>query len=113
MRKILLKFVLTAALAYGLATVMSASVYLNGLGSAVALVVVLGLLNATVKPVLKLLGFPLTVYTLGLFLVVINVIIVKLADYLLPDFSVAGITNTLIFSIALSLVTSVVDMVVE
>ena len=112
MLKTLLKFGLTAALTYGLAHVLP-DVHLNGVGSAAVLVLVLGLLNATVKPILKLLGFPLTVVTLGLFLLVINVIIVKLADLLLDGFAVKGFVSALIFSLALSLVTSVVDMVVD
>ena len=109
---LLLKFILTALLAYGLAQILP-NVQLNGVGSAVALVLVLAVLNATVKPVLKLLGFPITVLTLGLFLLVINVIIVKLADYLLTGFSVTGFLSALIFSIAISLATSIVDMLVD
>ncbi|MGI4869840.1 MAG: phage holin family protein [Janthinobacterium lividum] len=112
MLKFLIKFVLTAVLTYGLAQILP-NVHLNGVSSAAVLVIVLGILNATVKPILKLLGFPLTVVTLGFFLLVINVIIVKLADYLLAGFEVVGLINALIFSIALSLVTTVVDMVVD
>ena len=112
MGKILIKFILTAVLTYGLAKVIP-NVHLNGVGSAAILVIVMGLLNATVKPVLKVLGFPLTVLTLGIFLLVINVIIVKLADLLMDSFAVTGFVSALIFSLALSLVTSVVDMVVD
>jgi putative membrane protein len=112
MVKILIKFIFTAVLTYGLAQVLP-NVRLDGVGSAAVLVIVLGLLNATVKPILKLIGFPITVLTLGLFLLVINVIIVKLADYLMSSFSVVGFLSALIFSIALSLVTSVVDMVMD
>lgn len=112
MVKLLIKFILTAVLTYGLAQVLP-NVRLDGVGSAATLIIVLGLLNATVKPILKLLGFPITVLTLGLFLLVINVIIVKLADYLMSSFSVAGFLSALIFSVALSLVTSVVDMVMD
>lgn len=112
MGRILIKFILTAVLTYGLAQVLP-NVRLDGVSSAAILVIVMGLLNATVKPILKLLGFPITVLTLGLFLLVINVIIVKLADYLMSSFSVVGFLSALIFSIALSLVTSVVDMVID
>jgi len=112
MIKFLLKFILTAVLTYGLAQILP-NVHLSGVASAAVLVIVLGILNATVKPILKLLGFPITVLTLGLFLIVINVIIVKLADYLLDGFAVSGFISALIFSLALSLVTSVVDMVVD
>lgn len=108
----ILKFVLTAVLVYGLSTVLP-GVTLTGVGSAAVLVIVLGILNAVVKPILQILGFPITVLTLGLFLIVINVIIVKLADYLMTSFSVNGFINALIFSIALSLVNSVVDLVVD
>ncbi len=109
---LILKFIFTALLTYGLAQILP-NVQLNSVTSAAALVLVLAVLNATVKPVLKLLGFPITVLTLGLFLLVINVIIIKLADYLLTGFSVTGILSALIFSIAISLATSVVDMLVD
>ena len=112
MGKILIKFLLTAVLTYGLAQVLP-NVRLDGLGSAAVLVIVLGLLNATVKPVLKIIGFPITVLTLGIFLLIINVIIIKLADYLMSSFAVAGFLSALILSLALSLVSSVVDMVVD
>lgn len=108
----ILKFVLTAVLVYGLSMVLP-GVAIGGFGSAALLVVVLGILNAVVKPILKIIGFPLTVITLGLFLLVINVIIVMLADYLMTSFNVNGIINTLIFSLALSLVGAVVDMVID
>ena len=112
MGKLLIKFILTAVLTYGLAQVLP-NVQLSGVGGAAILVIVMGLLNATVKPILKLIGFPITIVTLGLFLLVINVIIVKLADYLMSSFSVTGFVSALIFSLALSLVTSVVDMIVD
>ena len=108
----IIKFILTAVLVYGLSTVLP-GVALNGVSSAAILVIVLGVLNAVVKPILQILGFPITVLTLGLFLIVINVIIVKLADYLMTSFSVNGFISALIFSIALSLVNSVVDLVVD
>ena len=108
----ILKFILTAVLVYGLSRVLP-GVSLNGVDSAAILVIVLGILNAVVKPILKIIGFPITVLTLGLFLIVINVIIVKLADYLMTSFSVQGFISALIFSIALSLVNSVVDMVID
>ncbi len=112
MGKILIKFILTAVLTYGLAQVLP-NVRLDGVGSAAILVIVMGLLNATVKPILKIIGFPITVLTLGLFLLVINVIIVKLADFLMSSFAVSGFVSTLLFSVALSLVTTVVDMVID
>ena len=112
MLSFLLKFILTAVLVYGLSTVLP-GVVLGGVGSAAILVIVLGLLNAVVKPILKILGFPITVLTLGLFLLVINVIIVKLADFLMSSFDVHGFLNALLFSLALSVVNALVDLVID
>ena len=112
MLSFILKFILTAVLVYGLSTVLP-GVVLGGVGSAAILVIVLGLLNAVVKPILKILGFPITVLTLGLFLLVINVIIVKLADFLMTSFDVHGFLNALLFSLALTVVNAVVDMIID
>ena len=112
MVKFLIKFILTAVLTYGLAQVLP-NVRLDGVGSAAILVIVLGLLNATVKPILRIIGFPITVLTLGIFLLIINVIIVKLADFLMSSFAVTGFVSALIFSLARSLVTAVVDLVLD
>lgn len=108
----ILKFILTAGLVYGLSMVLP-GVQLGGFSSALILVLVLGILNAVVKPILKILGFPITVLTLGLFLLVINVIIVKLADFLMTSFDVHGLLNALLFSIALSIVNAIVDLVID
>ena len=108
----ILKFILTAVLVYGLSMVLP-GVVLGGVGSAAILVIVLGILNAIVKPVLQILGFPITVLTLGLFLLVINVIIVKLADFLMSSFDVHGLLNALLFSLALSVVNALVDLVMD
>jgi len=108
----ILKFIITAALVYGLSMVLP-GVVLGGFGSAAILVVVLGLLNATVKPILKIIGFPITILTLGLFLLVINVLIVKLADFLMTSFDLHGLVNALIFSVALSVVSTVIDLIFD
>lgn len=112
MLSFILKFILSAVLVYGLSLVLP-GVTLSGVGGAAILVVVLAILNAIVKPILKILGFPITVLTLGLFLLVINVIIVKMADYLMTSFDVNGLLNALLFSLALSVVNAVVDMLID
>lgn len=108
----ILKFLLTAVLVYGLSHLLP-GVVLNGVGSAAVLVIVLGILNATIKPILKILSFPINVLTLGLFSLVINVIIIKLADYLMTSFSVNGFLNALLFSLGLALVNTLVDAVLD
>ena len=112
MLSFLLKFVVTAVLVYGLAQVLP-GVELGGIGSAALLLVVLGVLNAVVKPILSLLSLPITVLTLGLFALVINVIIIWLADKLMDSFNVHGFLNTFLFSIGLALVNAVVGMIFD
>lgn len=108
----ILKFLLTAVITYVLAAFLPGS-HIGGFGDAILLVLVLAVLNAVLKPILKLLGLPITVLTLGLFLLVINAAIVMLADALLSGFAVDGFLSALLFSVVLSVVTSIVDAVVE
>ncbi len=112
MLSFILKFLLTAVLVYGLSRVLP-GVVLGGVGSAAILIVVLGILNAIVKPILSLLSLPITILTLGLFALVINVIIIKLADYLMSSFDVHGFLNALLFSLGLTVVNAVVGAVLD
>ena len=66
--------------------------------------VVLGLVNAIVKPILFLLTLPLTLLTLGLFLLVLNAAMLALTAYLVPGFRVTDPMSLLIASIVLALV---------
>jgi putative membrane protein len=72
--------------------------------AALVAAVILGLVNAVVKPILVVLTLPLTVVTLGLFLFVINAITIWLAGYLTPGFDVNGFLPALVGSIVLTLV---------
>ncbi|HEY9874386.1 MAG TPA: phage holin family protein [Candidatus Obscuribacterales bacterium] len=71
--------------------------------------VVLGLVNALVRPILILLTLPLTVVTLGLFLLVVNAITIWVAASLTPGFAITGFFPALIGSIVLTFVASVLN----
>ncbi|MEN1784820.1 MAG: phage holin family protein [Bacteroidota bacterium] len=75
----------------------------DGYVSALWVAVALGLLNLLVKPILIILTLPITIVTLGLFLLIINAVIIFLADYFVPGFSVNGIGWAILFSLLLSL----------
>ncbi|AHM58954.1 membrane protein [Flammeovirgaceae bacterium 311] len=77
--------------------------------TALLVAAVLALLNALLRPILVILTIPITILTLGLFLLVINALMVLLVDALVPGFEVAGFLQALIFSILLSLLTWVLD----
>ena len=82
--------------------------------STVAIVtVVLGVLNTFLKPLLVVLTLPVTVVTLGLFLLVINAAVVILAGRLVPGFHVGGFWSAVGFSIVVSLVGSFLSSIAE
>lgn len=77
--------------------------------AAIVTAVVITLLNSIVKPILKFLSIPITVLTLGLFLLVINAGMILLADYLVPGFYVNSFMSALIFGVILSIITWLFD----
>lgn len=76
---------------------------------AIIVAAVLGLLNAFLKPILVFLTIPLTIVTLGLFLLVINALIILITDYFIGGFEVNGFWWALLFSLILALITSVLE----
>ena len=88
-------------LAVVVAAYLLPGVYLDGVWSAIVLAIVLGILNVTLKPLLILFTIPVTVVTLGFFILVINAIIILIADQLLRGFEVDGFWWALLFSLLL------------
>lgn len=81
--------------------------------AALVAAVILGLVNAIIRPILVLLTLPITLVTLGLFLFVVNALTIWLAGSITPGFIVAGFVPALLGSIVLTLVASVLNFVVE
>lgn len=79
----------------------------NGYLAAVLVAIVLSFLNGIVKPILIVLTIPVTIVSLGLFLLVINAGMVMLADRMLDSFTVRGFWWALLFSFLLSIVNSI------
>ena len=110
--KTVLRILLTAVAVFILSYVLP-GVAVADYWSAVIVAVVLGLLRIVVKPILVILTFPITVVTLGLFLLVINAIIIMMADYFIGGFAVKSFWWALIFSLLLSLLQSILYSMVE
>lgn len=87
-------------------------VYVEDVWTAFILVIVLGILNMLVKPLLILLTIPVTIITFGLFLLVINTIIVLMADYIIDGFNTAGFQSAFLFALALSVVNFLIDRLI-
>ncbi len=104
--KLIFKLLLTALAVVILAKILP-GVAVEGYGSAIIVAIVIALLRLLVRPILVLLTLPITVITFGLFLLIINAIIILMADYFVDGFNVASIWWALLFSLLLSLFQSI------
>jgi putative membrane protein len=75
----------------------------QGLGPALVAALVIGLLNATVGLLLKIITFPISIFTLGLFLLVINGMMILMASSLVPGFRVSGMGPAFLGAVVLAL----------
>jgi putative membrane protein len=98
---------IVSALAVIITSFILPGVHMDSALTGVIVAAVLAVLNAVVKPLLIILTIPITLVTLGLFLLVINAGIIMLAGKIVPGFSVSGFWTAFFFSIILSIVTSV------
>ena len=104
--KTFLKILLTAVAVIVLATILP-GIIVDGYVSAIIVAIVIALLNMVVRPVLIFFTLPATLVTFGLFIFVINAIIILIADKLVDGFGVSGFFAALLFSILLSIFRSV------
>ncbi len=108
----ILKLLLSALAVVVLANILP-GVSVDSFLTAVIVAVVLSLLNFLVKPILIILTLPVTIITLGLFLLIINALIILLADYLVNGFTVNSIWWALLFSLLLSLLNSILHSLLK
>ena len=107
---LLIKILVTAALVLLIANFMP-GVNVAGFGTALIVAIVLGLLNIFIKPILVILTLPVTIVTLGLFLLVINALMILLCTKIVGGFSVDTFLTALIFSVILSLLQSILNAI--
>ena len=88
-------------------------IYVSGLASALAAAAMLGILNTFLKPVLLLLTLPITVLTLGLFMLVLNALMLAMASFFVPGFYVFGFGAAVWGSIVISLINWVFSALVK
>lgn len=100
---------LITAVAVILSAYILPGVHVESFLVAIIVATVLALLNTFFKPILVLLTIPLTVITLGLFLLVINALVILFTDYLVGGFDVDGFWWALLFSLILSLIVSIFE----
>lgn len=109
----LIKIVSTTLAVFVIASLMP-GVEVKNLPMAIVVSTLLILFNVYVKPILIFLTFPITIVTLGLFLLVINAFIILVTSHVLKDgFNVDGFWVAMLFSIVLSMTTSLIDYLIE
>jgi len=98
-----------SALAVLVTSFLLPGVEIEGGLTALLVAAVLSLLNAVVKPILVFLTIPITLVTLGIFLLFINAFIILLADRIVPGFHVSSFWTAFLFSIVLSAVMAILE----
>ena len=101
----IIRLLVTAAVAYGLAYLLK-GIHIDSYWTALVFALVLAIVNLIVRPLLVILSIPLTIITLGLFLFVINALMVLLASKVVDGISVNGFWWALLFGLLLSIVSS-------
>lgn len=109
---ILIRWLISAG-AIIIASYLLPGVHVESFVTALIVAVVLGILNAILKPILFLLTLPITILTLGLFSLVLNAIMILLASQFVSGFMVDGFFWALLFSIVLSLINSVLQQLIR
>jgi putative membrane protein len=94
---------LVVALGLWLASELVPGIAVKGVGTLLGAALLLGIVNAVVRPLLIILTFPITVLTLGLFLLVINAAMLGLVAWMFDNFTIAGFGSALFGSIVISL----------
>lgn len=108
---LLIRIIVTAGLVFGIAHFLP-GVHVAGVATAMVVAIVLGLLNIFIKPIMVLLTLPFTIVTLGLFLLVVNAIIILLCTKIVGGFTVDSFWIAMIFSVVLSLSQSMIFSII-
>jgi putative membrane protein len=109
--RLLLHWILSA-LAVWIVSRIVPGIYVSGPTAALIAAAVIGLVNATLGLILKVLTFPLTILTLGLFWFVINALMLELAAAFVRGFEVRGFFAAFLGAIALSIVSSILQWLI-
>lgn len=109
--KLLIRILITAGLVLLIANFMG-GIHVASFTTSIIVAVVLGLLNVFVKPIMVLLTLPFTIVTFGLFLLVINALVILLCTKIVGGFTVDTFWTALLFSIVLSILQSIVYKIV-
>jgi putative membrane protein len=107
---IIIRLILNSIAVY-LSAILLPGIKIASFWRAVLVAIILAVVNYTVKPLLILLTLPVTILTLGLFLFVINALMILLVSYIVKGFEVSNFWWALLFSLVLSIISSILDKI--
>lgn len=99
------------AIAVFVASYIIPGVEIDSITTLIVVAIVLGVVNTFIKPILVILTLPLTVITLGIFLLLLNGILVMLVSYIVPGFTIETFFAAILFSVTVSLVSTLVSKI--
>jgi putative membrane protein len=108
----IIRVLVTAVAAYLAANILS-GVTIEDVSTAIIVALVLALLNSFIRPILIVLTIPVTIATLGLFLLIINALMVKWAAALVDGFEVDNWWSALLFSLIVSFVSYIINSIIS
>ena len=92
------------AIALLLVAYLLPNIYLDGAGAALVAALLLGIINAVIRPVCMLLSLPINFLTLGLFTFVVNAAMLKIVDFLMEGFATGNFWSTVLAAVLLSII---------
>jgi putative membrane protein len=112
MRQFILKLIVNAVALFAVVRLVP-GIGVAGTGNLVLASLVLGFLNAVLRPIISFFSLPVTVLTLGLFTLVVNGVVFALAAWLVPGFSVAGFGSAVLGALAFSVISFLLNYLVQ
>jgi len=107
-----IRFVITGVAVLAAAEIVP-GIHIDGVPAGAATVIVLALLNAVVRPVLYLFSFPMIMFSLGLFMVIINAILLHLTAWLVTGFTVDGFWPSVWAALIISVVSTILTLLIS
>jgi len=112
MTGLILKLIVNAVTLFAVVRLVP-GISVAGFGNLVASSLVLGLLNAVLRPIISFFSLPITILTLGLFTFVVNGVVFALASWIVPGFSVTGFGSAVSGAFLFSIISFILNLIVR
>jgi len=112
MKGLFIRFVITGVAVLAAAEIVP-GIRIDGVPAGAATVIILALLNAIVRPVLYLFSFPMIIFSFGLFMVIINAILLQFTSWLVTGFTVDGFWPSVWAALLISVVSTMLALLIS